>query len=196
MHRKHFSLSFMVALLLAASLHAIVAAADHTSQLPPADLCMIAPLSIEELREAYDEGLSASSPFENVVLTDWDAITNPGTEEQRAEIERTMLELLACSNSGNYLRFYALFTAAYLRQGGINSSWVTEQVVPQPVEQQVRFVGVVHPLQFDDGRIGAVVMVDDPAAPAPIEASFLFFAYEDGRWRFDGALPEYSLTVG
>ena len=52
-------------------------------------------------------------------------------------------------------------------------------------------MNIITPRTFTDGRVGAIVLLDDPRAPSPIEPEFMVFVEHDGRWLIDD-LPAYA----
>jgi len=46
-------------------------------------------------------------------------------------------------------------------------------------------LGVYYVRPFSDGRVGAVLVVDDPAAPSPAEPIFAVFVHDGTRWILD-----------
>lgn len=54
-----------------------------------------------------------------------------------------------------------------------------------PERLRTSFLGVFGAHQFPDGRVGAIVVYDSPAAPSPAESSYWVFRFEDGIWKLD-----------
>jgi hypothetical protein len=104
-----------------------------------------------------------------------------------AGIEATARELVACVNAGDILRVLALYTDRLLTSGSLTAGDIDPEAPPAPLppEDRVALLGVVYVRQFDDGRVGAVILTDDPRIPSPVEPSFFFFAKAGGRWLID-----------
>jgi hypothetical protein len=112
-------------------------------------------------------------------------------------ITQTVRQLEACVNSGDFLRFLALFTDAGLRQRPINASPETRAELaalavatptPVPVGQRAVFAGPWHMELLPDGRVEAAVVwfgSESDTCIDPNGITVLLFAQEDGQWRID-----------
>ena len=125
----------------------------------------------------------------------------PLDEATLAAVSTTAREVIACSNAGERLRALALFSDNFLRQsfgqlGVFPPELYQRLATPQPlaVEQQVALVEVRDGRLLPDGRVGLVVVVDDPAAPSGERrsASFLYFVFQGDRWLIDGAIENIA----
>jgi hypothetical protein len=119
----------------------------------------------------------------------------PADPETVAEITATVRELLACQNRVENGRFFALFTDTMLRQFGPLPGESPENIAdvlapfdPIPVEEQTRLLAVTDISVMPDGRIGALVVSEDPAFPTTEGAHTTLTVFvEDGdRWLVDG----------
>jgi len=61
----------------------------------------------------------------------------------------------------------------------------------EPPAERVTLLDVVYVREYPDGRVGAVVVIDDPLAPSPAEPYFFVFIREGDRWLFD----EWPTTI-
>ena len=118
-----------------------------------------------------------------------------------AAVTETAREVLACLNARDQRRAAALFTDAYFERLFARSGRLPPEElgafaatpVPAPPSAWTRFIAVREARVLADGRVGAVVVTDNPAAPPPgPEAAYLVFAEEDGRWLID----EPIVTLG
>jgi hypothetical protein len=67
---------------------------------------------------------------------------------------------------------------------------------PFPAGEQARIIAITDVSMMLDGRIGAIVVSDDPVTePAGIETEFLVLVDEDGRWVVDEYL-EFTVPTG
>jgi hypothetical protein len=98
----------VVALTLLTLPFTIAQAAELPTTPDPAD-CTVAPVTIARLEE-----MAATEP-EETAPDDFDAV-EPVSPEIGAEIERTLIEAVACTNANQPLRALALFTDRYLAE--------------------------------------------------------------------------------
>jgi ribosomal protein S16 len=80
------------------------------------------------------------------------------------EITELYETLVACLNDGDYLRAYALYTDDYLARNLSAETIGQLEATPVPVEESTRseFRGVIDARAQDEGRIVALVMVNNP----------------------------------
>lgn len=116
------------------------------------------------------------------------------SDAEAAAIRATVRELVACTNSGDRLRFYSLATDNYVQRDVSAHPNLGSPPASLPPAQRSAVLDVTRLRSLADGRIGAVVVLNDPHVPAPAEAFFGIFAKEDGRWRLD-RIPDPYLTV-
>jgi len=122
-----------------------------------------------------------------------DAPSEPAIVE---EITATVRELIACLNAGDPRRTYALYSDEAVRRGAdVSSEDIEAPPSPLPEAERSAFLDVSYVRPFDDGRVGAVLVIDTPAAPAPAESFFAIFARVDGRWVLDDLPDPYVVEA-
>jgi hypothetical protein len=107
----------------------------------------------------------------------------------------TVWQLGACINAGDFWgRFAALFTEDYFRREFENFGPIPESerafmaATPQPLpaESRVALLAIVDVRTLSDGRVAALIDVQDPFAEPPGPSrSYWEFVEEDGRWLID-----------
>jgi hypothetical protein len=153
--------------------------------IPDPSECQVEPRTREEV-----EALAKTTPGEVPVATPaGQAHVAPGpvSEDVRAGIAATVRERLACTHAGDGLRVAALNTDAFLAQSGITllDEGLDQPPTPLPVEERIAFLGIPYAVAQPDGRVAAVVAIDTPEVPSPVEAWVLFFSWNGERWLFD-----------
>ena len=158
---------------------------------PDAIACSVAPRSVEEL---------LTSPAPEMGLMGMRQSLPEGRPADTATTEaitQAVRQLEACANSGDFLRFLALFTDAGLRQRPINASpelraelaaLADTTPTPVPVGQRAVFAGPWHMEILPDGRVEAAVMwfgSESDTCVDPRRITVLIFAQQNGQWRID-----------
>jgi hypothetical protein len=120
-----------------------------------------------------------------------------------AAVIDTVRQDFACNNGGEYWRALALYTDDLARQyapifigepPADLHAFVEASPEPGPAGERLRLLSVTDVSVMADGRVGALVVRDDPAVPPPGPETLLYlFLEEDGRWRIDEIVP---LTTG
>jgi hypothetical protein len=167
------------------------AAPSPGSEVPGVEACRVAPRSPD-----FILGLAGTPAASRVTpAASPTPFATPDGEAADAEtVERitaTMQEVVACFNAADLLRAFALFSDDYFRRlipegpvGEVFTGFLTG--APAPVTriglhaiQDVRVMG--------DGRVGAVVTLVDPDAPASEDADlrFVVFVMVGDRWLID-----------
>lgn len=108
-----------------------------------------------------------------------------------AAVKATLLQVFACANAGDPLRFASLYTDPFLRDffGGVPQAdlvaFLGMPPQPLPVEQQriIRGLGDVELLP--DGRARVVIILDEPDDPRTEEPDTVILRQVDGRWLVD-----------
>jgi hypothetical protein len=114
----------------------------------------------------------------------------------RRELVATMREAVACLNTPNTLAFLTFLTDQLLvesiARGGLPSDPMaagagTPAATPAPVppEQYVTLVGVRNLRRLPDGRVGAFVDMTFPNEGPEVQADYIVFRDEEGRWLID-----------
>jgi hypothetical protein len=164
---------------------------------PTAAECHVAPISLAALQALSTPVPGEAPPTLPPATAEPLPAGEPLDDATLAAITMTAREAIACTNGGERLRALALYTDYFLRQslgplGPFPPELYQRLETPQPVaaEKQVALVAIRDGRRFSDGRVGAIVIVDDPAAVGGRRqsASFLFFALIGDRWLIDGAI--------
>jgi hypothetical protein len=163
---------------------------------PEPAACQVAPRPVEDLipiLTTESEATSdAATPDEATIPLGY-----PAGRERALEVTATLTEIMACLNAGDFLRAMALFTDDGLRRfmgpWAAEGPWTEADVrqfattaVPLAADEQQTLLGVANVARLDDGRLTAFALIDDPfEASGQPQALFLYFAYQDSRWRID-----------
>ena len=157
-------------------------------QTPHPAACVAEALTADDIFAALDG--SAATP---AVATP-DVIAQAGAAADVATgnaVKATLLQVFACANAGDPLRFASLYTDQFLRDffGGVPQAdleaFLGMPPQPLPAEQQriIRGVGEVELLP--DGRARVVIILDEPDDPRTEEPDTVILRQVDGRWLVD-----------
>ncbi|HEX5498074.1 MAG TPA: hypothetical protein VFX03_02565, partial [Thermomicrobiales bacterium] len=186
---------------LIAFLRSIEQAALAQRNAPGAEGCTVAPRTLAAIRAiAPDPGGTPVFPAGAPTPL---ASPEAGTPADAATIQAvtaTMQQLVACSNAGEILRRLALYSDARVEQAYPNGPTPALQVMaatPIPVSEleRVALLDVRDVRQLADGRVGATVVLDNPAlhthglatpgVNSQQDVAHLTFVKQDGRWLID-----------
>lgn len=113
-------------------------------------------------------------------------------EATAAAVRATLRELFACTNAGDFLRVFALFTDDFLRSFFVGTPFSDEVAAfigasPQPLPDEERrvIVRLGEPRLLDDGRVGVPIVLDEPADPRSEESDYAILELVEGRWLVD-----------
>jgi hypothetical protein len=162
--------------------------------------CQVEPRSLDDMLSltgtpvagtpAADEALEEEAVLPASPIAGLPIQGEPADEATVAAIEETVNEVLACFNAGDFLRAFALFSDDLIGTFGP----IPEEEIPfieaTPVavaeEEQLTLVDISEVRTLDDGRVSAVVIVDDPTTPVEGgEAALIVFVQQDDRWLID-----------
>jgi len=133
---------------------------------------------------------AVSPPMDNLPLP----LGEPADAATVAGVVATVRELYACQNLGENGRFFAFFTDDALRGFGPPPEFgladmpaiLTGLPEPVPAAERVRLLAVTDVSVMADGRIGAIVISDDPPIPPEgPQTTLVLFVEEGGRWLID-----------
>jgi hypothetical protein len=154
----------------------------------PAD-CVVAPRALEEIVAiAATPGLTGSVGM----ATPYVPPTGESADDATTRVVTdTLLQVFACANAGDPLRFANFYTDRFLAFffGGLPTEDVAgflalpPQMLPQEQQRIIREIGDVQMLP--DGRAGVVVVLDEPDDPRTEEPDFVILRQIDGRWLID-----------
>lgn len=152
--------------------------------------CRIEPRTVEELISFIPTGGSTPVPAAASPTPFVAPEGEPADPEAAAGVTETAEELVACINANDFLRVFALFTDDYL-QRSIAVEGMTEEGLGflaadlEPRSPEERDAVSVRDIRvLPDGRIGAFVIVRNPAAEGG-SADFTIFVEEDDRYLID-----------
>jgi hypothetical protein len=159
--------------------------------------CRVAPRALEEVAAVVATPAAAPAsptPFARPAGEPADAAT-------AAAVEGTVRELFACVNGGAFLRFFALFTDDYLR-GFLAGTPMDADVAalfaadPAPLPEAERrvIVRIGEAEALPDGRVGVVVVLDEPADPRTEEPDYVVLERVGGRWLVDAVVEDGGLA--
>ena len=117
---------------------------------------------------------------------------SPVDDETATAVRSTLRELFACTNAGDFLRVYALFTDDFLRSFFVGTPFSEEVAAfigaaPQPLPDEERrvIVRLGEPRLLDDGRVGVPIVLDEPADPRSEEFDYAVLEPVGDRWLVD-----------
>ncbi len=189
----------LFALVVTAALpaHAQDATPAGGRDVPDPSECTVEPGTAEEVVALFRE-VAATPASTTPGAADQPPFVQPEGEpadaETAAAIEAANRELLACTNAYGFLGLVAVstddhirFVLAYDIASGMDEETVTEFLTAAPEsptpEQSVALVDVRDVTVLDDGRIGAVVVGDEPGV-GDVTLYFIFVE-ENGRYLLD-----------
>jgi hypothetical protein len=118
----------------------------------------------------------------------------------------TVRQDFACNNAGEYWRALALYTDDLARQyapifigepPADLRAFVEASPEPEPFPGRLRLLAVTDVAVMADGRVGAIVVSDDPAVPPEgAQTALYLFLEEKGRWRIDEIVPLTAVSEG
>jgi copper transport protein len=170
---------------------------------PGPDECTVAPRTLSEFETLAQRPAPVASPDAS------ETGGGPVDEATRAAITGTARELVACSNAGDILRRLALYSDDRLRvaypDGPTRAlEMIAESPLPLSEAERVALVSVDDVRQLTDGRVSALVMIDNPAShshdpqaaatASQQEVARLIFIQEAGRWRIDETRREDTIA--
>lgn len=164
--------------------------------------CDVAPRSVDELVGWWfaPPGTPVATPLPAAPLADPTYVPagSPADPAVAGQLEALARQLVACDNAGDLPRRLALFTDRLARQFGPPAGVTEEQAraalalpVPVAVDQAASFVALHDPRTLPDGRVAALLEVDDPTA-SPIRQQVLaIFRQPEGGdgWLIDDLVP-------
>ncbi len=116
----------------------------------------------------------------------------PVDEETAAAIEATLRELFACTNAGDFLRVYALFTDDFVRDFFVGTPITPEveaflSAPPQPLpgDQRRVIVRLGEARMLPDGRVGVPIVLDEPDDPRIEEPDYAILVRAGDGWLVD-----------
>lgn len=157
-------------------------------QTPDAAACVVEALTVADVLAA----LVATAVTPAVATPD--AVRAAGTVADAATadaVKATLLQVFACANAGDPLRFASLYTEPFLRDffGGVPQADLEEflGIEPQPLPSEQRRIirGVGDVELLPDGRARVVIILDEPDDPRAEEPDTVILRQIDGRWLVD-----------
>ena len=156
-------------------------------QTPNPAACVVEALTVEDV-------LTALAPSATPAVATPGAVVEQGELADAATadaVKGTLLQVFACANAGDALRFASLYTEPFLRDffGGVPQAdleaFLAMPPQPLPTEQRriIRGVGDVELLP--DGRARVEIILDEPDDPRTEEPDTVILLQVDGRWLVD-----------
>jgi hypothetical protein len=188
-------LLLLVALLLGGGPSG-AAVAGGTPIVPEPEECRVAPRPLDALEAAANAppvAVASATPELPPNPTGWLEV-DPAVADRTAA---TVREFVACRNAGDAGRTAALLSDDHLRRlsegiGGLEALLGPLSATPVPVPPERRFAlrSVEDYGRTVDGRVGAIVVVDGPAASAPetVGRALYLFVEAGGRYLIDDVI--------
>jgi len=189
---------FVVRVAMVGALWVNTSAAQDATPLPfptapdPSE-CRVAPRPLDDVATVV--GTATSDQTTSAVGTPAPFEPPEGSavdEATAATVRATLRELFACTNAGDFLRVYALFTDDFLRSFFVGTPFSDEVAAfigasPQPLPDEERrvIVRLGEPRLLDDGRVGVPIVLDEPADPRSEESDYAILESVEGRWLVD-----------
>lgn len=123
-----------------------------------------------------------------------DAVNAVGTAADSATanaVKATLLQVFACANAGDPLRFASLYTDQFLRDffGGVTQADLEGFLAmpPQPLSADQRRIirGMGEVDLLPDGRARVVIILDEPDDPRTEEPDTVILRQVEGHWLVD-----------
>jgi hypothetical protein len=157
-------------------------------QTPDAAACVAEPLTVDEV-----SAVLAAAPATPAVATPdaFDAQGTPADAETADAVKATLLQVFACANAGDPLRFASLYSEPFLRDffGGVPQAdleaFLGMPPQPLPAEQRRIIRGIGDVERLPDGRARVVIILDEPDDPRTEEPDTVILRQVDGRWLVD-----------
>jgi hypothetical protein len=160
--------------------------------------CTVAPRPAAELRDLLAASDMPGEPDESATLPAPLLLDAPADPETVAGITATAREIIACANAGDLRRRSALYSDAFIRRGGMgfaDREDVKRKPVPLPASERGALLAGPFVRPLTDGRVGAVMVINDPMVPSPAEALFCIFVQVEDRWLLDEIPNPFQLIV-
>lgn len=188
-------------------------ATPATGDVPDPSECRVEPRPPDELIAIWfpDGTPVAATPADmsrsgTPVGTGFDVpVGEPADAETIDAVTATVRELLACFNGGDFLAAYSLYSDNLIRSFGPEPGTTIEQAeeflafesTPLPEEERLELIGITDVVVMEDGRVGAIVLSNDPTATEDgDEPVLVILVEENGRWLIDEIIEEDADTGG
>lgn len=157
-------------------------------QAPEPAACVAEALTTEDVLAVL-----AAAPATPIAATP-EAVDAQGTPADAATadaVKATLLQVFACANAGDPLRFASLYSDQFLRDffGGVPQAdleaFLGMAPQPLPAEQRRIIRGVGDAELLPDGRARVVIILDEPDDPRTEEPDTVILRQVDGHWLVD-----------
>jgi hypothetical protein len=187
--------ALMVALTLLIASQLTGTAQDVTPVAPNPELCPFEPLTREEL-----ESIIATPVVEPEIYNESQAGTpvappsegQPVDEATQQSIEESMVENIACINTGEPLRQLAIYTNEGIKRVMGATDTITDEqyamvLTPTTLDESGWTViyGFSEAVMLDDGKVAIVIEGDDPTNEGPPSPTLFILVEQDGHWFID-----------
>ncbi|MDQ2654240.1 MAG: hypothetical protein M3Z20_14500 [Chloroflexota bacterium] len=157
-------------------------------QTPDPAACVTEPLTVDDVTAvlAAPPATPAGATPEAVVEQGM-----PADAETADAVKATLLQVFACANAGDPLRFASLYTDQFLRDffGGVPQAdleaFLGMAPQPLPAEQRRIIRGIGEVEMLPDGRARVAIILDEPDDPRTEEPDTVILRQVDGRWLVD-----------
>jgi hypothetical protein len=157
--------------------------------------CVTSPISLERLNSAIAQ---PAVPFAENVIQDQQLLVADGT---RQRVEAVLDQVVACSNAGEPLRVWSVYSDAYLNRlfqihGPFSEAEYATYAEPYPVSDGdgMRLETVERIWTREDGTVVAQVVTRYPSVPMPKRLLFWFVVSED-RVEIEEVTGEISFSL-
>jgi hypothetical protein len=151
-------------------------------------------MCVAEAVTADDVLAVLAAPLATSAVATPDAVVTQGTPADAATadaVKETLLQVFACANAGDPLRFASLYTDQFLRDffGGVPQAdletFLGMPPQPLPAEQQRIIRGMENVDLLPDGRARVVIILDEPDDSRTEEPDTVVLRHIGGRWLVD-----------
>lgn len=191
---RRIAAALLVALTILAVTHGSGLAQEATPAAPNPELCTLEPVTIEQL-----EALAATPTVDTGRYTESLAGTpvalppgNPVDEETQQRIEESMVINIACVNSGDPLLQLAVYSADGIKRllgttQSISDDELASLQTPTPLDESAwtMIYDVSQAIELEDGKVGILIVGDDPVQDEPPSPTLFILVEQDGHWLID-----------
>src|SRR5688500_4779671 len=172
-------------------------ATPPSGSIPEPAECQVEPRPTEDLMALWagfatpEAGDAVASPDAGTPFTGLPA-GEPADAETIDAVTATVREVFACFNAGDFVRSFSLYTDNLVQSFGPELGMSAEDArtflegetaTPVPEDQRIVLISVTNVVVMDDGRVGAIVVSNDPTVePEGAETALVSFVEENGRW--------------
>ena len=189
--KRNFRVPVLALLLSTAAAGSTVAQPATPAAYPVApdpSECLIDPAPVDEVAAILGTPVAAATQTATGFVP---PAGTPADRQTSAEVVATLYQVFACANAGDPLRVASLFTEGFVRNffGGVPRedllAFLTIPPRPLPDNQKRIIIRFEEVQLLPDGRVGVVIVLDEPADPRTEEPDFAILKLVEGRWLVD-----------